>query len=297
MTSYLNLLKINDRSPFDTSFEGDVSISDDLIVSDDATIKDLLTVNRIKVQEIEAEDKVLISCNTSSTALEVRQTGLGDCLRIEDSTNPDSSRFVINSSGQVGIGIIPSFNKLEVNGSVTMTGIEKAISSVGDNYIPMEAYNVTGNAYNQFMRYRSISGTNAKAGIVFSNSDSLHTRLLQNGNNFIISSSSQSSTRPTDNSFTDLITINNSGNMGLGIVPTNKLDVNGNASISGTLSVNTRFIPPVVSSSTRNDMTSLINGTTVYDSDLDSLMIYNINAGGSSSWIPQGKATYKIDLT
>jgi hypothetical protein len=46
MTSYLNLLKINDRSPFDTSFEGDVNISDDLRVKDDIT-GDLITCEKL----------------------------------------------------------------------------------------------------------------------------------------------------------------------------------------------------------------------------------------------------------
>lgn len=45
--------------------------------------------------------------NTSSTAAAVRITnlGTGDCLKVEDSTTPDATPFVINSAGRVGIGV------------------------------------------------------------------------------------------------------------------------------------------------------------------------------------------------
>jgi len=40
----------------------------------------------------------------SGTALRVTNTGSGDSLLIEDSANPDSTPFVINSAGSVGVG-------------------------------------------------------------------------------------------------------------------------------------------------------------------------------------------------
>lgn len=45
--------------------------------------------------------------NTSSTAAAVRITnlGTGDCLKVEDSTTPDATPFVISATGRVGIGV------------------------------------------------------------------------------------------------------------------------------------------------------------------------------------------------
>lgn len=49
-------------------------------------------------------DASVIDVSSTSAALRVTQRGTGESLRIEDSTNPDSTPFVISSTGQVGIG-------------------------------------------------------------------------------------------------------------------------------------------------------------------------------------------------
>jgi hypothetical protein len=46
----------------------------------------------------------VISANTSSTALEIRQVGAGNAFVVEDSTNPDSTPFTIDTTGLVWIG-------------------------------------------------------------------------------------------------------------------------------------------------------------------------------------------------
>jgi hypothetical protein len=47
---------------------------------------------------------VVISGSSSGDALRITQTGTGNALLVEDSTNPDSSPFVVDASGNVGIG-------------------------------------------------------------------------------------------------------------------------------------------------------------------------------------------------
>jgi len=42
--------------------------------------------------------------NTSSDALRITQTGTGNALVVEDSANPDSTPFVVDTNGNVGIG-------------------------------------------------------------------------------------------------------------------------------------------------------------------------------------------------
>ena len=46
----------------------------------------------------------VIEANSSNAALRVTQTGTGDVLLLEDSAHPDTTPFVVNSSGNVGIG-------------------------------------------------------------------------------------------------------------------------------------------------------------------------------------------------
>lgn len=60
------------------------------------------TANTFTVKQvIEVTDNV-------NAALRITQLGTADALRVEDSTNPDSTPFIIDASGNVGIGRTPS---------------------------------------------------------------------------------------------------------------------------------------------------------------------------------------------
>lgn len=49
-----------------------------------------------------------ISCShNTQAALRITQLGTGEALRVEDSTNPDATPFVVDANGRVGIGIAP----------------------------------------------------------------------------------------------------------------------------------------------------------------------------------------------
>ena len=67
-----------------------------------------------------------ITVNNTNPALRITQTGLGHALLVEDSTNPDSTSFVITDLGRVGIGVNPflyaSTYSLNVNGSSVFNG-------------------------------------------------------------------------------------------------------------------------------------------------------------------------------
>ena len=56
----------------------------------------------------------VIDTNSSSAALRITQTGSGNALLVEDSANPDSSPFVVDASGNVGIGTSSPGQKLTV---------------------------------------------------------------------------------------------------------------------------------------------------------------------------------------
>jgi hypothetical protein len=60
-------------------------------------------LNADKVEK-NGTDPVVISANSSSDALRITQTGAGNALVVEDSTNPDSTPFVIDTNGKVLAG-------------------------------------------------------------------------------------------------------------------------------------------------------------------------------------------------
>ena len=59
------------------------------------------------------------SSNTSSDLVRITQTGTGNAFVVEDSTNPDSTPFVINNNGKIGIGTttVTSSAMIDINSS------------------------------------------------------------------------------------------------------------------------------------------------------------------------------------
>ena len=60
-----------------------------------------------------------ISGNTSTDMLRITQVGTGNAFVVEDSTNPDSTPFVIDNIGDVGIGTTNPTRMLTVSGDST----------------------------------------------------------------------------------------------------------------------------------------------------------------------------------
>jgi hypothetical protein len=58
-------------------------------------------------------NQIISVTDNTNAALRVTQLGTGNALVVEDSTNPDSTPFVVDSSGNVGVGSSPAF-KLDV---------------------------------------------------------------------------------------------------------------------------------------------------------------------------------------
>jgi len=67
---------------------------------------------------------VSVAASTTGALVRITQTGTGDALLVEDSANPDSSPFVVDATGNVGIGTTTPANKLSVaaaSGAVNVT--------------------------------------------------------------------------------------------------------------------------------------------------------------------------------
>lgn len=62
-----------------------------------------------------------VTSNSSSAALRVTQTGGGLALLVEDEANPDSTPFVVDATGNVGVGLLSPSYKLDVSGIINAT--------------------------------------------------------------------------------------------------------------------------------------------------------------------------------
>jgi hypothetical protein len=65
---------------------------------------------------------VTIDSNTSSPALTITQTGTGPVLRVQDSADPDVTPFIVDNSGNVGIGTATPVSALEIASPGVFTG-------------------------------------------------------------------------------------------------------------------------------------------------------------------------------
>ena len=61
---------------------------------------------------------VTIDSDSAGPALKITQTGTGPVLRVQDSVDPDVTPFIIDSSGQVGLGTQSPSTALDVNDGV-----------------------------------------------------------------------------------------------------------------------------------------------------------------------------------
>jgi microcystin-dependent protein len=62
------------------------------------------------------DSNVSISTDSPGPALLITQTGGGPAMRVQDSADPDASPFVIDTSGQIGIGTASPSNAIDVAG-------------------------------------------------------------------------------------------------------------------------------------------------------------------------------------
>ena len=83
---------------------------------------------------------IIASASSTTDVVRITQTGTGNALVVEDSTNPDTSAFVITNSGNVGIGLTATSNKFEVNGNMKLSG---TFSGSNNNYVSADAITQT----------------------------------------------------------------------------------------------------------------------------------------------------------
>ena len=106
-----------------------------------------------------------VSANSSSDALRITQLGAGNALVVEDSTNPDATPFVVDSNGNVQIGVgVNTGQALRIRRSGTADTAFQQESETGVNYFVQARFatDVAGNNLQQ----RKYRGTFAAPSIV-----------------------------------------------------------------------------------------------------------------------------------
>jgi hypothetical protein len=94
---------------------------------------------------------------TTAAALRVTQLGVGNAIEVEDSTSPDSTRFVVDQHGRVGIGVAPDATaalKVDTNGIMFGDGTTQTTAAYSANKaiadmitVSIGSVSATGNDY------------------------------------------------------------------------------------------------------------------------------------------------------
>jgi hypothetical protein len=172
----------------------------------------------------------VITSSSSSDALKITQTGAGNALLVEDA-NPDSSPFVIDAIGNVGIGSTTATYPLDVTGITRLNGV------VGINGTPSASASLLvsqgGADFTLGTNYATlISGNSYSGGIA------LNATSMQIGQN----SANRSLTFHSGTSFAERMRVSPVGNVLIGgtatrgtTVGASHLDIFNGTAPAGTL--------------------------------------------------------------
>ena len=109
------------------------------------------TASQTERMRINTSGDVIISANSADAALRITQTSTGNALLVEDTTNPDASPFVIDTSGRVNVGSLNWY----ASGGIT----------------PSQQFNGTGQGASLALNAWQ-TGTSVAARLIFNRGDS-----------------------------------------------------------------------------------------------------------------------------
>lgn len=125
-----------------------------------AAARTSLDVPGISTTNTFTQSQIISVTDNTNAALRVTQLGTGEALRIEDSTNPDSTPFIVSASGNVGVGLSPT-TKLQVyDASSSVVRVE------GDATTLMQMYRYTTDANASSIQLYKGRGTKASPSII-----------------------------------------------------------------------------------------------------------------------------------
>jgi fibronectin-binding autotransporter adhesin len=223
---------------------------------------------------IDSVGNVGIGTDSPTAKLHINNITTGNTILIEDSTNPDSSPFVINSGGSVSIGTTSVFS---IGGAETKLNISTGSSGVATTGLsistPVIIESTVGTSIGLF------SPDVANSQIYFGTPGDVFGAFLRwdfTNKNLILSTASSGGKLVFQTGTGDeAARIDQNGNMGIGLTgATQKLEVSGNTRIYGTLSADT--ISATTYQNLPNSLTGLylttsggtVSGNTIFTSGL-----------------------------
>jgi hypothetical protein len=180
------------------------------------------------------------SGNTSTDLLRVTQTGTGNAFVVEDSTNPDTTPFIINSAGTTNIGSTNVYTdssnvaaKLQVSNGVfggSLSGLVSTTTAL-----------IQANTTNSLGLLSPNANTST---LYFGTPSDVYGSIMQwqytNKRLYFGTQSSNGEIRFTTDNGTERVIFDENGNVGIGtLTPTERLNVSGNVLISANLTATT----------------------------------------------------------
>jgi hypothetical protein len=225
----------------------------------------------------------IFSGNSSSDLVRITQTGVGNSFVVDDSTNPDSTPFVINSGGSVSIGTTSVFSvgagaETKLNVSTGSSGVATTGLSVSTPVIIESTVGTSIGLFNpDVANSQMYFGTPSDAFGAFLRWDYTNRNLIlstANGTGKLIFQTANA---------VEAARIDQSGNMGIGLTgATQKFEVSGNSVLNGSVTAGTTTINGNLTV-TGNTNVRAFTGTTGYISGSGQNILTVIGSGNSTT--------------
>jgi hypothetical protein len=196
-------------------------------------------INYLAVEGQPLLTDLTVEGSSSSELVRITQTGTGNALVVEDAANPDSTPFIVDFAGRVGIGKTPS-TKLDVDGSAAFNG-ETTITgnTLIRQALNQDAISIRGRAGGS-SGYNVILTTGTLAGSATATFAGVNGTVITTGNlTDITSIGTLSALTITGNLTVDTNTLfvdSTTDRIGIGTSsPSEKLDVVGNIALTGSV--------------------------------------------------------------
>jgi hypothetical protein len=237
---------------------------------------------------------VISTTDNTNAALRITQLGSGNALLVEDSTNPDSTPFVISNNGSVIVGKDSALTNYKVD-----------ISTAGEPFSTAKFVNSTAASLHLFAKSRSTTpGTYS----ILSSGDGIASLNFagDDGTAFIPAASISSSVDGTPgtndmpgrlvfsttadgaSTVTERMRINNAGNVGIGTTgATSMLQTAGTSAKSAFKTPNIAEVATVSATAA--------TGTIAYDVTTQSVLYYTTDASGNFTVNFRGSSGTSLD--